>query len=133
MRRRSIQDRASGPFWYRRPADPWQGEWEQIRLGEGVDAIAAIDVDDGRAEVIAQSGGGETLNLAWLQAQQASARGFEERAIGEAGSHELGAQGHALAQIVEGGRPRLRCKRCRSVLLSHPHDTAAGAANPHLP
>lgn len=108
MRRRSIQDRASGPFWYRRPADPWQGEWEQIRLGEGVDAIAAIDVDDGRAEVIAQRGGGETLNPAWLQAQQASARGFEERAIGEAGSHELGAQGHALAQIVEGGRPRLR-------------------------
>ncbi|MCF6118189.1 hypothetical protein L2449_15030 [Mesorhizobium muleiense] len=73
MRRRSIQDRASGPFWYRRPADPWQDEWEQIRLGEGVDAIAAIDVDDGRAEVIAQRGGGETLNLAWLQAQQASA------------------------------------------------------------
>ncbi|ESZ19153.1 MULTISPECIES: hypothetical protein [unclassified Mesorhizobium] len=70
MRRRSIQDRASGPFWYRRPADLWQGEWEQIRLGEGVDAIAAIDVDDdGRADVIAPRGGGETLNLAWLQAQ----------------------------------------------------------------
>lgn len=66
------------------------------------------DRADGRAEVIAQRGGGETLNLAWLQAQQASARGFEERAIGEAGSHELGAQGHALAQIVEGGRPSLR-------------------------
>ncbi|WP_287191391.1 hypothetical protein [Mesorhizobium sp.] len=107
MRRRSIQDR-TGPFWYRRPADPWQGEWEQIRLGEGVDAIAAIDVDGGRAEVIAQRGAGETLNLAWLQAQQASARALRNVQSAEAGSHELGAQGHALAQIVEGGRPSLR-------------------------
>ncbi|WP_287374573.1 VCBS repeat-containing protein [Mesorhizobium sp.] len=53
-----------------------------------MDAIAATDVDDdGRAEVIAQRGGGETLNLAWLQAQQASARGFEEHAIGEVADH----------------------------------------------
>ncbi|SIT57932.1 hypothetical protein BQ8794_50034 [Mesorhizobium prunaredense] len=76
-----------------------------------MDAIATIEVDDdGRAEVIARRSGGETLNLAWLQAQQASARGFEEHAIGEvpAASREIGAQGHAPSQIVEGGRPSLR-------------------------
>lgn len=33
-------DIISDPFWYRQSADPWQGEWEQIRLGEGADAVA---------------------------------------------------------------------------------------------
>ncbi len=123
-------DIISGPFWYRQPADPWLGEWEQIRLGEGVDAIAAIDVDgDGRAEVIAQRGGGETLNLVWLQAQQAPTRGLGEHAIGEvpAASHEIGAQGQALAQIVEGGQPELAVSSGAGVFyFAIPDDPAAG-------
>lgn len=122
-------DIVSGPFWYRQPADPWHGEWQQIALGEAVDAIAAIDVDgDGRAEVIAQRDRGETLNLVWLQAQQPPTRGFGEHAIGEvpAASHEIGAQGQALAQIVEGGQPELAVSSGAGVFyFAIPDDPAA--------
>ncbi|HXV31052.1 MAG TPA: VCBS repeat-containing protein [Sinorhizobium sp.] len=110
MDRDGRMDIISGPFWYRQPAAPWAEKWEQIRLGEGLDAVAALDLDqDGRAEVIAQRGGGETLQFLWLKAIDASAHEFEEYVIGEvpAASHDLGSQGRALAQIVEGGHPEV--------------------------
>ncbi|WP_287175478.1 hypothetical protein [Mesorhizobium sp.] len=99
------------------------------RLGEGVDAIAAIDVDDdGRGEVIAQRGGGETLNLAWLQAQQASARGFEEHAIGEvpAASHDLGAGPCTVADRRRGPAELAVASGLGVFYFPIPGDTAAG-------
>ena len=123
-------DIISGPFWYRQPADPWQGDWEQVALGEAVDAIAAIDVDgDGRAEVIAQRGGGESAEPGVASgAAKARARGFEEHAIGDvpAASHELGSQGHALAQIVKGGQPELAVSSGAGVFYFAIPDDAAG-------
>lgn len=108
---------------------PGKVNGNRIRLGEGVDAIAAIDVDDdGRAEVIAQRGGGETLNLAWLQAQQASARGFEEHAIGEvpAASHDLGA---GPCTVADRGRRPAELAVASGIGVFYfpiPDDTAAG-------
>ncbi|WP_287327620.1 hypothetical protein [Mesorhizobium sp.] len=95
----------------------------------GVDAIAAIDVDDdGRGEVIAQRGGGETLNLAWLQAQQASARGFEEHAIGEvpAASHDLGAGPCTVADRRRGPAELAVASGLGVFYFPIPGDTAAG-------
>jgi FG-GAP-like repeat len=103
-------DIVSGPFWYRQPAVTWDEEWSQTPLALGVDAIAALDLDgEGRPEIIAQSGGGPTLELVWLEATDDVAQHFRAHPIGEvpAASHELGAQGHALAQIRAGGRPEL--------------------------
>jgi hypothetical protein len=123
-------DIVSGPFWYRQPASPWEAEWEQIRLGDGLDAVAALDLDgDGRAEVIAQRGGGETLQFVWLKAIDPAAQRFEEHVIGDvpATSHDLGSQGHALAQIVKGGFPELAVSSGGGVFYFEiPDDPAAG-------
>lgn len=103
-------DIISGPFWYRQPVDSWTKAWAQVRLGDGLDAIAVLDFDgDGRAEIIAQRGGDKTLQVVWLKAADPDARIFQEHLIGEvpAASHELGSQGHALAQIATGGRAEI--------------------------
>lgn len=103
-------DIVSGPFWYRQPPLPWQKGWEQIRLGEGLDAVEALDLDgDGRAEATAQRNRGKTLQFHWLKTVDAVAHKFEEHVIGEvpAATHDLGSQGHVFAQIVEGGLPEL--------------------------
>ncbi len=103
-------DVVSGPFWYRQPASGWDVGWQQMLLGEGVDAVATLDIDgDGRAEVIAQRDGGEMLKFVWLKAMAPTVDRFQEYAIGEvpAASHDLGSQGHVLAQIIAGGRPEL--------------------------
>ncbi|CAH2394641.1 conserved hypothetical protein [Mesorhizobium ventifaucium] len=105
-----LTDIISGPFWYRQPSEAWNTEWERTPLAEGVDAVAALDLDgDGRGEVIAQRGGGRALHLVWLHAEDIEAHRFEEHEIGEvpAASHELGSQGHALAQVVKRGKPEL--------------------------
>ncbi|MCF6114465.1 hypothetical protein [Mesorhizobium muleiense] len=65
--------------------------------------------------------------MVWLQAQQAPTRGFGEHAIGEipAASHEIGAQGQALAQIVEGGQPELAVSSGAGVFyFANPDDAA---------
>jgi hypothetical protein len=103
-------DIVSGPFWYRQPGEPWGREWDQIRIGEGLDAIGVLDLDgDGRMEVFAQRGTAKTLRFVWLETKDAAANTFEEHLIGEVprASHELGSQGHALSQIVKGKRPEL--------------------------
>ncbi|WP_234852031.1 FG-GAP repeat domain-containing protein, partial [Sinorhizobium meliloti] len=86
-------DIVSGPFWYRQPPLPWQKGWEQIRLGEGLDAVQALDLDgDGRAEATAQRNRGKTLQFHWLKIVDAAAHKFEEHVIGEvaAATHDLG-------------------------------------------
>jgi hypothetical protein len=121
-----LTDIISGRFWYRQPADHWDQEWQQTLLAEGLDAFAALDLDaDGRAEIIAQRGGGEPLRLVWLKAADDEARSFKERAVGEvpAASHALGAQGHLLADLVPGGRPELVVSSGGGVFYFHIPET----------
>lgn len=98
-------DIISGPFWYRQPAEGWDGDWRQFHLGDGIDAFAAHDVDgDRRADIIAQRGGGETVQIVSLTAAAQDGTAFTEHLIGEIprASHTLGSQGHAVADIVPG-------------------------------
>ncbi len=105
-------DIISGPFWYRQPADPWQGDWQQIapRRGSGCDRGNRCRRRRTRGSDRSTRRGGETLEPGVASgAAKARARGLREHAIGDvrAASHELGSQGHALAQIVKGGQPEL--------------------------
>jgi hypothetical protein len=103
-------DIVSGSFWYRQPADPWVSQWEQTRLGEALDAVAALDLDGGgRAEIVAQRGSGGMLQMVLLRSTDATASTFHEYVLGEvpAASHDLGSQGHVLANLVGDEQPEI--------------------------
>jgi hypothetical protein len=103
-------DIVSGPSWYRPPGDGLEGPWVQVRLGEHRDAVAALDLDhDGRAEIVAQDGSGADLGVVLLKASDATATRFDEIPVGVVprASHELGSQGHVVAQVLPGGSPEI--------------------------
>lgn len=129
----SRKDIISGPFWYRQPARPWDERWEQIRIGEGLDAIAAFDIDgDGRAEILAQRGTHGALQFVWLKATSSDARTFQVHIIGDvpAASHNLGSQGHVLAWITRGMRSQLAVSSGQGVYyFDAPGEPASGPWN----
>ncbi len=121
-------DVISGPFWYRQPSRPWDDDWEQFRLGDGLDAFAVADLDDdGHPEIFAQRSGGTTLKFVWLGAAKSSAHDFEEHIIGEVprASHDLGSQGHVVADIVPGGLPEIAVSSGKGVFYFESSDDPA--------
>ena len=123
-------DIISGTFWYRQPLNPRDVPWEQVRLGENIDAIAANDLDnDKRPEIFAQRGTGNNLQLVLLTATDVSAHSFAEHPIGEVprASHDLGSQGHELADIIPGGLPEFAVSSGNGVFyFTSPVDPASG-------
>ncbi|MDH3580968.1 MAG: VCBS repeat-containing protein [Hyphomicrobiales bacterium] len=123
-------DIVSGPFWYRHPSRPWDDEWEQFRLGEGLDAFAVADLDDdGHPEIFAQRGGdGMSLKFVWLGLANSGSRDFKEYIVGEVprASHDQGSQGHVLADIVPGGLPEIAVSSGNGVFyFESPDDPAS--------
>lgn len=107
------QDKAldilSGGFWYRNPGGDMLSPWQQFRLPDGMHAILSVDVDgDEHLDIIAQKDEGE-IGLYWLENSDPQANTWETTRIGsvEQASHNLGAQGYRLAQIVTGGQPEI--------------------------
>jgi hypothetical protein len=100
-------DVVSGGFWYRNPGEGLDVHpWEQRRLPDGMHAIASVDVDgDDRVDVIAQRDDGD-LGIHWLEAPADVDGTWDAVSIGTVprASHDLGAQGVAVAQLVPGGR-----------------------------
>ena len=123
-------DIVSGPFWYRQPADTWGAPWQQVRIGEHLDAVAATDLDgDGRAEIMAQRGTPTALQYVWLKSRDRTGTSFEEHVIGATppASHEIGSQGHAIVQLAPGQRPVLAVSGGGGVFyFKVPENPAAG-------
>jgi hypothetical protein len=103
-------DIVCGGFVYLNPGGDLSGEWTQKSLPAGMQAFAALDVDDdGTTDVIAQRGKGEETELVWLASKGAALADWTVHSIGMVpnAGHSLGAQGYRVADIVPGGKPEV--------------------------
>jgi hypothetical protein len=104
-----LPDVVSGRFMYLNPGGGLMGTWRQIALPEGMHAFAVTNVDDdGFADLIAQKDAGD-IELYWLEPKTSELNDWQVRPIGTVprASHDLGAQGHRVAQLEPGGKPEV--------------------------
>lgn len=103
-------DIVSGGFIYLNSGGDLSHPWRALPLPDGMEAIAVLDVDgDAHIDVIAQRQSGRELGLYWLRRKDQELKEWTIHRIGAvpAASHELGAQGYRVADIVPGGTPEI--------------------------
>ena len=103
-------DIVSGAYVYLNPGGDLSGEWTQIALPDGMQAFGALRVTDHPlADVIAQRSAGDKIDLFWLEPADSTLKSWTAHKIGTVpkASHNLGAQGYRIADIVPGGKPEV--------------------------
>ena len=110
MNRDSRDDIVSGRYVYLNPGGDLSEDWARRSLPDGMEAFAAMDIDgDAATDIIAQSHSGDRHNLIWLEAADRSLKRWERHPIGAVpkASHDLGAQGYRIADLIPGGKPEI--------------------------
>jgi len=103
-------DIVSGAFAYLNPGGDLSGSWDRHPLPDGMEAFGVLNVSDGApVGVIAQKQSGNDLELYWLQPMDRTLEEWTSHRIGAVpkASHELGAQGYRIADLVPGGKPEV--------------------------
>lgn len=100
-----FQDIASGKWFYRNPGGEMTRPWVRVELGDTLDAVLIVDVDnDEFGDIIAM----ELPAVYWLEAKDKMGTAWEKHKIGELPPTRHGnSQGHTLGQIVAGGKPEI--------------------------
>ena len=99
------EDIASGKWFYRNPGGDMTGVWQRIEIGDTLDAVLIVDVDDDEfGDIIAT----EFPNVYWVEAQDKNGNKWNIKKIGELPPTGHGnGQGHILGQIIPGGKPEI--------------------------
>ena len=124
-------DIVSGGFVYLNPGGDLTGAWPQHPLPDGMEAFAVLDVDDdGRLDIIAQQQSGSALELHWLRRSGPALTDWAVHRIGDVpkASHELGAQGHRIADLVPGGKPEIAVSSGGGIYIFEIHGNPAAEA-----
>jgi hypothetical protein len=98
-------DIVSGKWFYRNPGEDMTGKWERMVIGDTLDAVLVVEVDnDEFGDAIAT----ELPDVYWIEAKDQLGNAWEVRKIGEIPPTRHGnGQGHTLGQIVPGGKPEI--------------------------
>jgi len=98
-------DLVSGRYYYRNPGGDMTAHWERNDLGMNVDGVLWIDADgDSLADCIAEA----LPAVYWLEATDRTCSEWIPRRIAEVkATGHVNGQGHATAQLVNGGKPEI--------------------------
>ena len=103
-------DIVSGAYVYLNPGGDLSGDWTQMALPDGMQAFGTMRVvDRPLADVIAQRHAGDKIELYWLAPTDNTLKSWTSHKIGTVpkASHDLGAQGYRIADIVPGSKPEV--------------------------
>jgi len=101
----NFQDILAGRFLYRNSGDPMLQSWERIDLGQNVDGMLFVDVDnDEFCDIIAEA----LPAVYWLEALDTLGNTWKAVSIGEIPKTEHNnGQGFETAQIIAGGKEEI--------------------------
>lgn len=100
------QDIVAGKWFYRNPKGNLSLPWPRITLGDSLDAVLMVNVDDDKfGDVIAL----KCNQQFWLEAKDSLASAWAMHRIGSLPicNHGTGSQGYAVAQIIPGGKKEI--------------------------